>query len=358
MKKVVDMNILGKDTIPSPAEFGEIVRQTEASNQTVDAARSKIENILAGRDKSFLVIVGPCSIHDHDAALGYADRLGKLAKELGDSVFVVMRTYFEKPRSEAGWKGLMSDPLLNGSDDIVLGIKLCREIACAITDGGMPIAVEALDTLFMPFLSDLVSYAAIGARTVTSQTHRGMASGLSMPVGFKNATSGGEKSAVQAIRFARGRHKFPGINRNGQLAHIETRGNLSGHLILRGGDEGPNYGPEGIARASALLDAHGLQDVRLLVDCSHGNSQKDHKKQGAVLREVVRQRAAGNRRIVGAMLESHIKEGKQVVPDDLSTLEGGRSALDPFVSITDSCIGWEETAELLRYVAQQKLNSR
>lgn len=350
MKKVQDTNIEGKDRIPSPLEFREKVRQSENSNETVLAARSAISDIVGGRLDSFLVIVGPCSIHDKDSAIEYARRLRKLSQELSGRVFVVMRTYFEKPRSVSGWKGLMSDPLLDGSNDISLGIGLCREIACTITDMGMPIAIEALDPHFAPFFTDLASYAAIGARTVASQTHRAMASGLSMPVGFKNATSGGEKSAVEAIKFASGKHQFPGIDSLGQLSNIKTLGNPSGHLILRGSDAGPNHDAKSIAGALALLKKYGLRES-VIVDCSHGNSGKDHSKQAAVLRDVVTQRARGNSAIRGVMLESHLKEGKQAVPDDFSELSRETvRRLDPQISITDSCIGWEETEALIREV--------
>jgi 3-deoxy-7-phosphoheptulonate synthase len=287
-----------------------------------------------------LVIVGPCSIHDERAALEYATRLQGLCGELGERLYVIMRVYFEKPRTAVGWKGLINDPHLDGSFDIEGGIRKAREILLRITELGLPAATEMLDPIIPQYIADLVSWAAIGARTTESQTHRQMASGLSMPVGYKNGTDGSLQGALDAMSAARHAHSFLGIDDDGLTAIIDTRGNPWGHLILRGGRSGPNYDPAIIADAVAALRRAGLP-AGLAVDCSHANSGRKFENQGKVWRSVLAQRAAGNRDLIGVMLESNLHEGSQALGDDPAQLRYG-------VSVTDECIGWEETESLLR----------
>ena len=306
--------------------------------ETVIGARTAIENIGNGTDPRMVMLVGPCSIHDEKAGIEYAKRLVVLAEAVKDSILVVMRVYFEKPRTTVGWKGLINDPNLDGTFDMQTGLKRARAFLIEVGNLGLPAGTEFLDPFTPQYLADLVSWGAIGARTTESQTHRQMASGLSMPIGFKNGTGGSCQIAVDAMMAARSPHAFLGIDLEGRAAVINTTGNKAQHLILRGGSSGPNYDEDSVASASALLKIAGLRP-NVVIDCSHANSNKDHRRQPIVFRETVRQRTEGNAGVIGLMLESHINEGNQPM-GNLADLKYG-------VSITDACINWESTEELL-----------
>jgi 3-deoxy-7-phosphoheptulonate synthase len=309
----------------------------------VERARRDIRAALHGSDARLLVVVGPCSIHDRDAALEYAARLANLTERLGHRLIVVMRTYFEKPRTTVGWKGFLHDPHVDGSGDLAEGIRRARALAREILALGVPCATELLDPLVAPYLIDLLSWVAIGARTSESQIHRELASGLPMPVGFKNATSGDVKIAANAVAAARRSHSALGIDARGQIAARRTRGNGDAHIVLRGGAAGPNYFPESISHAGKLGRAMGLARP-VIVDCSHDNSGQDHRQQATVCRAVAEQLADPEHPILGVQLESHLHPGRQ-------GFEPG-AALTHGVSITDACIGWEETEALLHVLAR------
>ncbi|MDS1411615.1 phospho-2-dehydro-3-deoxyheptonate aldolase [Klebsiella pneumoniae] len=302
-------------------------------------ARQTISDIIAGRDPRLLVVCGPCSIHDPEAAIEYARRFKALAAEVSDSLYLVMRVYFEKPRTPVGWKGLINDPHMDGSFDVEGGLKIARRLLVELVNMGLPLATEALDPNSPQYLGDLFSWSAIGARTTESQTHREMASGLSMPVGFKNGTDGSLATAINAMRAAAMPHRFVGINQAGQVCLLQTQGNPNGHVILRGG-KAPNYGPEDVAKCEKEMAQAGLKPS-LMVDCSHGNSNKDFRRQPAVAESVVAQIKDGNRSIIGLMIESNIHEGNQ-------SSEQPREAMKYGVSVTDACISWETTEALLR----------
>ncbi len=302
-------------------------------------ARQIISDIIAGRDPRLLVVCGPCSIHDPEAAIEYARRFKALAAEVSDSLYLVMRVYFEKPRTTVGWKGLINDPHMDGSFDVEGGLKIARRLLVELVNMGLPLATEALDPNSPQYLGDLFSWSAIGARTTESQTHREMASGLSMPVGFKNGTDGSLATAINAMRAAAMPHRFVGINQAGQVCLLQTQGNPNGHVILRGG-KAPNYGPEDVAKCEKEMAQAGLKPS-LMVDCSHGNSNKDFRRQPAVAESVVAQIKDGNRSIIGLMIESNIHEGNQ-------SSEQPREAMKYGVSVTDACISWETTEALLR----------
>jgi 3-deoxy-7-phosphoheptulonate synthase len=317
---------------------------TERAASVVVEAREAIRNILHGHDRDrLLVIVGPCSIHDPEAAYEYADRLKPLADSLRDRLLIVMRTYFEKPRTTIGWKGLINDPHLDGTCDIATGMELARKILLNINERGLPCGTELLDPISPQYIADLISWTAIGARTTESQTHREMASGVSMPVGFKNGTEGSLQVAVNAMTSARTPHHFLGINADGQTSIIKTMGNPDRHIVLRGGGGKTNYDEEHVAKAEAAVASEGI--VRpIMIDCSHDNSRKDYTRQALVAREVLRQFREGRQSIMGLMLESNLNPGKQ-------TWEQG-TPLAYGVSITDACLGWDETAELLAELAE------
>ena len=336
-----DVNIQRTEPLVSPVELVNELPLTPEVEATVLEGRRQIQAVLRGEDPRFLVITGPCSIHDERAALDYAERLKKLSDEIGDRVLIVMRVYFEKPRTTVGWKGLLYDPHLNDTFDINEGLRRARTLLINIGEMGVFTGTEFLDPIVPQYLAGLVSWAAIGARTTESQTHRQMASGLSMPVGFKNGTDGSAQIAVDAMISARAPHAFLGIDHFGQTCVVHTNGNPYGHLVLRGGNTGPNFGAGAIAEAHKLLSKSGVPS-QLLVDCSHGNSNKDHTRQGIALRDIIEQRVAGNAGIIGCMLESNISAGAQKLNGDSSSLEYG-------VSVTDACIGWEDTEELLRW---------
>jgi 3-deoxy-7-phosphoheptulonate synthase len=329
--------------LPSPRVLREEIPLSPEVAQTVRDGRTTIENILNGQDGRFLAIVGPCSIHDPRAALDYARRLAKLRHELRDSLEIVMRVYFEKPRTTVGWKGLVNDPHLDGSFDTESGLRIARQILLDIAALGLPSATEFLDPIVPQYIADLVSWAAIGARTTESQTHREMASGLSMPVGFKNGTDGELQSALDALKSASHTHAFLGIDSEGHSCAVQTQGNPFCHLVLRGGRKGTNFSRAHIEEAARKLEAGDLPRG-LIVDCSHANSGKDAKRQSLVWRDVLETRAGGEAAVIGAMLESNIHAGNQP--------EGPPETLEYGVSITDACIGWDETEALLREAAR------
>lgn len=339
MQRTQDIHVRSLTPLISPRDIKEFLPLTEAACATVVNGREAIRAIHRREDPRMLIVVGPCSIHDEAAAMEYARRLTAVAQRVSDRILVVMRVYFEKPRTTIGWKGLINDPHLDGSFDVSAGIHKAREILLRINEMGMPCATEMLDPITPQYTADLVTWASLGARTTESQTHRQMASGLSMPVGFKNGTDGNLQVAIDAMEAARHPHAFLGIDADGQTCIVNTTGNPDGQLILRGGRSGPNYGPEHIAEARAMLVKRNLEP-HILVDCSHANSNKDYRNQPAVMRNVVQQRIDGNHDILGLMIESNLNEGSQPLGADPKALKYG-------VSITDSCIGWEQTESLL-----------
>jgi 3-deoxy-7-phosphoheptulonate synthase len=341
MRQTSDLRIAGIQPLISPADLKERVPITENSSRVVVESRQIIADILERRDRRMLAIVGPCSIHDSAAAIEYARMLSDTARRIEEHIYVVMRVYFEKPRTSVGWKGFITDPYLNDSDDIEDGLRLARKLLLDITGIGLPAASELLDPIVPQYISDLISWAAIGARTTESQTHREMASGLSMPVGFKNGTSGNLRLAVDAIRSSRHPHSFLGIDQAGQTSIVRTTGNPHCHMIMRGGRSGPNYYEEDIEAAESIMAESGIDPV-LLVDCSHGNSAKSHSRQFRVLKSILEQRMGERKSIVGFMIESNLNPGTQLLPENRDDLEYG-------VSITDPCVGWDETREMLEY---------
>lgn len=325
--------------LPTPHALKAELPMTPGTNETVIQGRENIKRILKQEDSRLLVIVGPCSIHDPDGALEYAHKLNRLRREFEDRFLILMRVYFEKPRTTSGWKGLINDPQLDESHDIETGLKKARSLLLSITSLGLPAATEFLDPITPQYLADLISWAAIGARTTESQTHREMASGLSMPVGFKNGTDGSLQGAINAMKAAMRPHSFLGIDQDGVTSIIRTTGNPVGHIVLRGGRTRPNYDPESIRETISQLAKADLPQV-LMVDCSHANSEKKHAKQENVWRNVMDQRVKGNSALIGLMLESYLKEGTQSLTKNQVDLQYG-------VSITDECIGWETTERLL-----------
>ena len=338
MQITENLNILETMPLIAPSELKNTLPMDERANATVVEARAAIQRILAGEDTRLLAIVGPCSIHDPKAALEYARRLLDLRERVKDRICLLMRVYFEKPRTTVGWKGFINDPHLDDSCDISTGLREGRRLLLQISALGMPTATEFLDPVVPQYHADLVSWAAIGARTTESQTHRQMASGLSMPVGFKNGTDGNVQVAIDALLSARNPHSFLGLDGEGRTCIVKTKGNTWGHVVLRGGRI-PNYDPASIAEAERLHAAARLEP-RMVVDCSHGNTGKRHELQTKVWDSVVEQRARGNKSLVGVMVESHLFEGRQSIPADTSRLRYG-------VSITDECIGWESTEEMI-----------
>lgn len=338
-------NVLAEQVIISPQDLVSKLPVSEAGAKTVRSARQTIKKILSREDKRLLVVTGPCSIHDPEGAKDYARRLKKLAAELSDSLYIVMRIYFEKPRTTVGWKGLINDPHLDDSFDLEGGLHKARELLVWLAEFGMPVATEALDPISPQYLADLFSWAAIGARTTESQTHREMASGLSMPVGFKNGTDGGMGVAINALHSVSRPHSFLGINHQGQVAIIKTKGNTCGHVILRGGGGNPNYDRVHVRAVEEAL-AKAKAPLNIMVDCSHDNSGKYPANQPTVMEDVVSQIKDGNLSIIGVMLESNIHAGNQPIPKDLSKLKYG-------VSVTDACMDWETTERILRQSATE-----
>lgn len=336
-----DLHIARTEPLVTPTELARELPMTETHHQSVLSGRQQIQDILEGRDERLIVIVGPCSIHDEHAALEYAERLARLADEVKDRLLIVMRVYFEKPRTTVGWKGLVYDPGLDGSFDISGGLHRARQLLLDVSGMGLPAATEFLDPIVPQYLADLISWTAIGARTTESQTHRQMASGLSMAVGFKNRTDGNAQVAVDAMIAARAENAFLGIDEDGRTGVVHTTGNPYGHMVLRGGQSGPNFDSEAIAATKAQLEKAGLRP-QVMVDCSHANSAKDHTRQAIAFRDVMQQRASGTDGIIGLMLESHLFAGNQSL--DSGELRYG-------VSVTDACIDWSETEVLLREAA-------
>lgn len=345
IKPIEDLNVVSLTPLSTPRTLKAALPASGRVSDCVTTGRETIRAILEKRDPRMLVITGPCSIHDPEAALDYAGRLKKLGDALQDRLFLVMRTYFEKPRTTIGWKGLLNDPMLDGSYDIETGLRKAREILLRINEMCLPTGTELLDPIVPQYLADLVAWASIGARTSESQTHREMASGLSMPIGFKNSTDGNLKSAINALVSAQHAHHFLGINQDGQASMVATEGNPAAHIILRGGGGRPNYDPVSVIEIEEALRAAGI-DPRIVVDCSHANSGKRPELQAHVLRDVVQQRLEGNRSIVGAMIESNLHPGRQNMPEPGGKLKYG-------VSITDACIGWDTTEALLRHAHER-----
>ena len=340
--KTDDLRISGLQEVLPPEELHREYPITDAASDTVHSARQSIHEILHDESDRLLVIVGPCSIHDTKAGREYANRLKPLIDELSDDLCIVMRIYFEKPRTTVGWKGLINDPHLDDSFNINHGLRQARSLLLDIADMGIPAGTEYLDLISPQYISDLVSWGAIGARTTESQGHRELASGLSCPVGFKNGTDGGLKVAVDAIQAASRPHVFMSLTKQGHSAIFSTTGNNDCHIILRGGKT-PNYDARNVKQATDQLKANG-QNTHLMIDCSHANSEKDHNRQIDVCRDVAGQIKAGNKNVIGVMLESHLVAGRQNV-DDKSNLTYGQS-------ITDACIAWDETEVLLRELAE------
>ncbi|MCK2182701.1 3-deoxy-7-phosphoheptulonate synthase [Halomonas getboli] len=338
-QQVNNLNVLAEDVLLTPAELKREIPLSDDAERTVIEGRQVIQNILDGSDPRLLMVVGPCSIHDVDAALDYARHLRRLADEVKDSLYIVMRVYFEKPRTTVGWKGLINDPHLNGSFEIEEGLHIARRLLVELAEMGLPLATEALDPISPQYLQDCISWSAIGARTTESQTHREMASGLSGPVGFKNGTDGSLDVAVNALQSVAHPHNFLGIDQAGKVAIIRTRGNRYGHVVLRGGNGKPNYDSVSVALAEQELQKAGVAP-NIMIDCSHANSNKDPSLQPLVLENVTNQILEGNRSIIGLMVESNIGWGNQKVPEDLSQLAYG-------VSITDACIDWDATEQAL-----------
>ncbi|MCC5881294.1 MAG: 3-deoxy-7-phosphoheptulonate synthase [Halomonas sp.] len=330
-------------TLPTPAELRHRLPVSRPVAERLAAQRRAIQDIIAGRDDRMLVVVGPCSIHDPLAALEYAQRLAELAPRLSDRLLPVMRVYVEKPRTTVGWKGLAYDPDLDGSGDMARGLHLARHMMHEIAALGLPVATEVLQPMLASYLDDLLAWVAIGARTTESQLHRELASGLEAAVGFKNGTSGDVGVAVDAIRAAAHPHQHFGLDEQGRPALCETPGNAHTHVVLRGGHHGPNYDSRSVGEARRALEQAGLA-ARLMVDCSHANARKDHRRQAEVLRDVLVQRAAGETSLMGLMLESHLEEGKQPLTP---------GALRYGISVTDPCLGWQATEALLLEAAER-----
>lgn len=336
-----DLRVRGLDVLPTPAQIIDESPLPEAGAQVVAASRQATQDILAGTDDRLLVVVGPCSVHDPRAAVDYATRLSALAADLDEDLHVVMRVYFEKPRTTTGWKGLINDPGLDGSYDIPRGLRLARRVLLDVLDTGVGVACEFLETTSPQYIADAVSYGAIGARTVESQVHRQLASGMSMPIGFKNGSDGDVQVAIDACVAAAAEQTFLGVDLDGRSAMVRTAGNSDAHVILRGGRSGPNYAPPALLHALDLLERGGLPR-RLVVDASHGNSGKDHVRQAQVAGEIAAQVAAGQDGIAGVMLESFLVAGRQ---------EPAPAGLVYGQSVTDACMSWDTTARVLEDLA-------
>ena len=339
MKKVTDINITSKILLPTPTALCSEIERTEADERFVAESREAIHKIIFGDDPRLLLVVGPCSIHDLEAGREYARKIAALAPEVSDRLLIVMRVYFEKPRTTVGWKGLIMDPKLDGTSDIPEGLRQARRFLREVIALGVPTATELLDPITPQYIADLISWSAIGARTTESQTHRQMASGLSMPLGFKNGTDGGLTVAINAIKAASQEQTFLGIDNAGQANAITTKGNPNCHIVLRGGSGGPNYSAEHVSKARETLHDAGLKPA-IMIDCNHANSAKEPGRQPTILEEVVRQ-SLTDKAVIGAMIESNLHSGSQSFPQPKEALQYG-------VSITDGCIGWDETEAAIR----------
>jgi 3-deoxy-7-phosphoheptulonate synthase len=335
-----DLNVASNDTLITPDQLKREIPLTAVAQATVSKGREVIRNILDGKDHRLFIVVGPCSIHDIKAAHEYAARLKALAAELSDTLYLVMRVYFEKPRTTVGWKGLINDPYLDDSFKIQDGLHIGRKLLLDLAEQGLPTATEALDPISPQYLQDLISWSAIGARTTESQTHREMASGLSSAVGFKNGTDGGLTVAINALQSVSSPHRFLGINQQGGVSIVTTKGNAYGHVVLRGGNGKPNYDSVSVALCEQALNKAKIKP-NIMVDCSHANSNKDPALQPLVMENVANQILEGNQSIIGLMVESHLNWGAQAIPRNLAELQYG-------VSVTDACIDWESTEKTLR----------
>ncbi len=341
--KIENVNVSAFDNMPTPAEIHAKLPISTVATQTVSQGRETLRNILDRKDHRLFVVVGPCSIHDPIAGLDYARRLKALADEVSDTLQIIMRVYFEKPRTTVGWKGYINDPFMDDSFQVNIGMEKAREFLLQINELGLPAGTEALDPYGPQYYGDLISWTAIGARTTESQTHREMSSGLSTPVGFKNATNGDLTVAVNAILSASRPHSFLGLNNDGRVAIVRTTGNAYGHVVLRGGDGRPNYDTVSVAVAEQAL-AKAKLPANLVVDCSHANSSKKPELQPLVMSDVVSQIRAGNQSLLGVMIESNIEAGNQPIPADLSQLKYG-------CSVTDGCVAWDTTEKMIRDAA-------
>lgn len=348
MKPTDDVRVKGYIPLVKPKRLKQEIPISSKAIEALVSGRQSIEKILLKEDQRLLVIVGPCSIHDEKAALEYAAKLNILRKEVEDTLFVVMRVYFEKPRTIVGWKGLINDPCLDGTCDMLLGLRKARSLLLHIAELGLPVATEMLDPITPQYVADLVSWSAIGARTTESQTHREMASGLSMPVGFKNSPDGNLSSAINALIAARVPQSFLGIDQDGKTCVVKTAGNPWGHIVLRGGKR-PNYDPISLEEARLKLIEKDLPEA-IMVDCSHANSMKKYQGQSVVWKNVINQYISGNESLLGLMLESNLYEGSQKFSDDVASLKYG-------VSITDECISWETTEQLLLWANETLLQA-
>ncbi|MGA7826785.1 MAG: 3-deoxy-7-phosphoheptulonate synthase [Geobacteraceae bacterium] len=340
MIKTNNLKIRSITPIIAPTDLRQVFPVSGETAEFVNMSRLHIKNILRNLDPRLMVVVGPCSIHDPKAAIEYAEKLSRLSVELSDQLLIVMRVYFEKPRTTIGWKGLINDPDMDGTHQISKGLGIARGLLCTINEMGLPVATEMLDPITPEYLADLLCWGAIGARTTESQTHREMASGLSFPVGFKNGTDGNLQIAIDAMKSALHSHSFLGINKEGRTAIIQTTGNTDVHMVLRGGTRKPNYMPEDIQKAIELMLKAELHPS-IMVDCSHGNSEKNHEKQPYVMGQVIEQITAGQGNISSVMIESNLEAGNQAIPKDPDQMKYG-------VSITDKCIDWKTTEEMLR----------
>ncbi|MBF0287597.1 MAG: 3-deoxy-7-phosphoheptulonate synthase [SAR324 cluster bacterium] len=344
-RRIENINVYSEDPLITPTQLKKEFPHTDKHVETIRVARNRIFNIMDRKEHRLFVVVGPCSIHDVDAAMEYAVRLKKLAEEVNDTLMLVMRVYFEKPRTTVGWQGLINDPYLDGSGQIEEGLRQARKLLVDLAELGMPAAGEALDLVSPQYVQDLISWTAIGARTTESQNHRKMASALSTAVGFKNATNGDLAVAVNALLSAARSNHFLSVDPEGHVAVIRTKGNPYTHVVLRGGSNGPNYGTDEVATCEKLITAAGL-DANIMVDCSHANSEKDPAKQLVVMDEITDQIINGNQSIIGLMIESNLEWGNQPIANGVGQLKYG-------VSVTDPCIDWNTTASAIRKMHQQ-----
>ncbi|WP_417594929.1 3-deoxy-7-phosphoheptulonate synthase [Oceanospirillum sp.] len=343
--RLTNVNVVSQDVLITPEELKKKIPLTDPARGSVVEGRETIQNILDGKDQRLFVVVGPCSIHDIDAAKDYAKRLKALSDKVSDTLYIVMRVYFEKPRTTVGWKGLINDPHLDDSFQLEEGLHIGRQLLVDLAEMGLPLATEALDPISPQYLQDVIAWSAIGARTTESQTHREMTSGLSMPIGFKNGTDGGLEVATNALQSASHPHSFLGINQAGQVAVIRTKGNQYGHVVLRGGNGKPNYDSVSVALCEQDLEKAKLPK-NIMIDCSHANSNKDPALQPLVMENVTHQILDGNQSIVGLMIESNIGWGNQKMSPNRDEMEYG-------VSITDACIDWDTTEETLLKMAEK-----
>ena len=348
-RAIENINVDSQEILISPKALKEKIQISDAARKTVNTGRAAIENILDRKDHRIFIVVGPCSIHDTDAAIDYANRLKVLADDVSDTLCLVMRVYFEKPRTTTGWKGLINNPHLNDSFKITEGLHVGRKLLMEIAEIGLPTATEALDPISPQYMHDLITWAAIGARTTESQTHREMASGLSSAVGFKNGTDGGLSVAINALKSVASPHRFLGVNAEGNVSVITTAGNSYSHVVLRGGDGKPNYDSVSIAMTEENLRSSGIAE-NIMVDCSHANSNKNHELQPLVVENVTNQILEGNKSIIGLMIESNINAGNQNITSDIKDLKYG-------VSITDSCMDWSTTEITIKKMHKKLKNS-